>query len=244
MPLGVDAFVPLSQLGKSSIKRAADHFKVGDELPLQVIEFDKENKRIVLSASEFLKGKEKGVVDSYMTDHSLTPTTLKDIVEGVPELEETPEEGKGRKAAPKKKKDEGDEAADAPEAAAEEAAAEEVAETAEEPAAEAVAEPEEAAAVEAEPAEEEKPKKKKAAAKTTKKTAKADDDAAEKADDASEAEEKPKKPLKKRQKQRRKMLLMKPLKKKMPDLHIPFSEVTFSKGHIEYSVWPFFMALI
>ncbi|MFW9817723.1 MAG: 30S ribosomal protein S1, partial [Candidatus Thorarchaeota archaeon] len=106
LPLGVDAFVPLNHLGKTNIKRAADHFKVGDELPLKVIEFDKENKRIVLSVSEYLKGKEKEVVDTYLTEHSLTPTTLKEMVEDVPELEEEePEAGKGRKVAKKKTKD-------------------------------------------------------------------------------------------------------------------------------------------
>ena len=59
LPMGVDSFVPLNHLGKSNIKRASDHFKVGDDLPLKVIEFDKENKRIVLSVSEYLKDKEK-----------------------------------------------------------------------------------------------------------------------------------------------------------------------------------------
>lgn len=107
LPLGVDAFVPLSQLGKPNIKRAADHFKVGDELPLKVIEFDKENKRIVLSVNDYLKGKEKEEVDKFMVDHSLTPTTLKEIVQEVPELmEEEPEEGKLQKTVKRKSKEE------------------------------------------------------------------------------------------------------------------------------------------
>ncbi len=123
MPLGVDAFVPLKELGKNNIKRAADHFKVGDELPLAVVEFDKENKRIVLSVTEYLKGKEKEVVDDYLTEHSLTPTTLKEMVDDVPELEESPEEGKGRKSpAKKKEKEEAETEADAEEAAAAEEA--------------------------------------------------------------------------------------------------------------------------
>lgn len=111
LPLGVDAFVPLSHLGKTNIKRAADHFKVGDELPLKVIEFDKENKRIVLSVSDYLKGKEKEEVDKFMVDHSLTPTTLKEIVQEVPELiEEEPEEGKLQKTVKRKQKEEAEEA--------------------------------------------------------------------------------------------------------------------------------------
>jgi len=93
LPLGVDSFVPLNHLGKPSIKRASDHFKVGDELPLKVIEFDKENKRIVLSVSEYLKGKEQEEIDSYMTTHNFTPTTMGELVKDVPEvLEGLPDE--------------------------------------------------------------------------------------------------------------------------------------------------------
>lgn len=125
LPLGVDAFVPLSHLGKPNIKRAADHFKVGDELPLKVIEFDKENKRIVLSVSEYLKGKEKEEIDKFMAEHALTPTTLKEIVQEVPELvEEEPEEGKLQKTVKRKQKDEaGEEEDEAQETASEEASA-------------------------------------------------------------------------------------------------------------------------
>ncbi len=167
LPLGVDAFVPLKELGKNNIKRAADHFKVGDELPLAVVEFDKENKRIVLSVTEYLKGKEKEVVDDYLTEHSLTPTTLKEMVDDVPELEESPEEGKGRKSSAKKK-DKEEAAEEAPAEAKEEAKEEAAAEEA--PAGEAEAEA--------------KPKK------TTRKK-KADDkkeDAEEKKDEKSEAD--------------------------------------------------------
>jgi len=106
LPLGVDAFVPLNHLGKSNIKRAADHFKVGEELPLKVIEFDKENKRIVLSVSEYLKGKEQEEIDRYMSSHNFTPTTMEELVKEVPELlEEVPTEPKpGRKRPPHKPK--------------------------------------------------------------------------------------------------------------------------------------------
>ncbi|HQU73475.1 MAG TPA: 30S ribosomal protein S1 [Calditrichia bacterium] len=113
LPLGVDAFVPLRELGKTSIKKAADHFKVGDELPLKVTEFDKENKRIVLSVNAYMKGKDREIVEGYMAEHALTPTTLKEMVDKVPELgEEEPEEGKGRKVSKKKAKDDEDAGAD------------------------------------------------------------------------------------------------------------------------------------
>jgi hypothetical protein len=45
-----------------------------------VIEFDKDNKKIVLSVIEFLRGKEQQVVDDYVSTHKLSPMTLKDMV--------------------------------------------------------------------------------------------------------------------------------------------------------------------
>ncbi len=158
LPLGVDAFVPLRELGKPNIKRAADHFKVGDEVPLKVIEFDKDNKRIVLSVNAYLKGKEQEVVDAYLAEHALTPTTLKEIVEEVPELEELPEQGKGRKPSRKKTKDdetsadtETTDTAEAREEAVEEEKPEAEAPKEKESTEEAVVEPEVKTEAEAEP---------------------------------------------------------------------------------------------
>jgi small subunit ribosomal protein S1 len=80
LPLGVDGFVPLSQLSQTPIKNIAESFKIGDILNLKVIEFDKESKKIVLSALEYLRGKEQKLVDDYVMSHKLSPMTLKDIV--------------------------------------------------------------------------------------------------------------------------------------------------------------------
>ncbi|GAB4330746.1 MAG: 30S ribosomal protein S1 [Calditrichia bacterium] len=140
LPLGVDAFVPLNHLGKPNVKRAADHFKVGEELPLKVIEFDKENKRIVLSVSEYLKGKEQEEVDRYLAEHNFTSATMEELVQDVPELmEELPDDQlnkkrPAKKAKAKKAKDEKTEEV-APEAAEEAPEAKEE-EKAEEPKAE------------------------------------------------------------------------------------------------------------
>lgn len=79
LPFGVDGFVPASQLAMSQVKNVGEAFHVGDELPLRVIEFDKDSKKIVLSAVEYLKGKEQKVLDDYMAKHKLPPTTLKDV---------------------------------------------------------------------------------------------------------------------------------------------------------------------
>jgi small subunit ribosomal protein S1 len=80
LPLGVDGFVPLSQLSQTPVKNISESFHVDNTLPLQVIEFDKDNKKIVLSVIEFLRGKEQQVVDDYVSTHKLSPMTLKDMV--------------------------------------------------------------------------------------------------------------------------------------------------------------------
>jgi len=78
LPLGVDGFVPVSQLAMTQVKNIADKFKVGDALPLKVVEFDKDTKKIVLSAVEFLKGKESKILEDYVALHRLAPSTIGD----------------------------------------------------------------------------------------------------------------------------------------------------------------------
>ena len=80
LPLGVDGFVPLSQLSQTPVKNISESFHVDDALPLQVIEFDKDNKKIVLSVIEYLRGKEQAIVDDYVSSHKLSPMTLKDMM--------------------------------------------------------------------------------------------------------------------------------------------------------------------
>lgn len=90
LPLGVDGFVPLSQLSQTPIKNLAEAFQVGDVLPMTVIEFDGESKKIVLSVVEYLRGKEQKIIDEYVAKHKLPPITLKDALP----IELTPEEKK------------------------------------------------------------------------------------------------------------------------------------------------------
>jgi small subunit ribosomal protein S1 len=78
LPLGVDGFVPVSQLAMTQVKNIAEKFKIGDPLPLKVVEFDKDAKKIVLSAMEYLKGKESKVLDEYMAAHKLPSNTIGD----------------------------------------------------------------------------------------------------------------------------------------------------------------------
>jgi small subunit ribosomal protein S1 len=63
----------------TQVKNIADMFHMNDELPLKVVEFDKDSKKIVLSAVEYLKGKEQKAIDEYAAKHKLPPMTIKDV---------------------------------------------------------------------------------------------------------------------------------------------------------------------
>lgn len=76
LPLGVDGFVPVSQLATTQVKNISDKFKVEDVLPLKVVEFEKDSKKIVLSVVEYLKGKETKILEEYSESHKLPPITL------------------------------------------------------------------------------------------------------------------------------------------------------------------------
>ncbi|MBX7154907.1 MAG: 30S ribosomal protein S1 [Candidatus Kapaibacterium sp.] len=81
MPEGVDGFVPSSQLSFAPVRSIADFFHVGDNLPLKVVEFDKEAKKIVLSAVDALKDKDADVINTYNTAHPV-PNADKYVAEG------------------------------------------------------------------------------------------------------------------------------------------------------------------
>lgn len=69
LPMGVDGFVPVSQLSFAPVRNIAEFFHVGDTLPLKVVEFDKEAKKIVLSATEYFRGKDQAEIDAYNAVH-------------------------------------------------------------------------------------------------------------------------------------------------------------------------------
>jgi len=63
---GVEGFVPASQLSSKIKKKERPQIEPGTELPVLVIEFDKEQKKIVLSHTAYLQRKEREVVDEYL----------------------------------------------------------------------------------------------------------------------------------------------------------------------------------
>ncbi|MCR4418077.1 MAG: 30S ribosomal protein S1 [Ignavibacteria bacterium] len=79
LPLKVDGFVPANQLSPTPIKNIKQAFPEGEELTLKVIEFDKENKKITLSAIESLRDKEQKLVEEYLAKHKLEKVTIGDL---------------------------------------------------------------------------------------------------------------------------------------------------------------------
>ncbi len=80
LPENVDGFVPITQLANSKIKNIANHFPIDDILPLKVIEFDKENKKIVLSVITALKNKSEEEVRDYLDKHKLDRVSTQEIL--------------------------------------------------------------------------------------------------------------------------------------------------------------------
>ncbi len=79
LPLGVDGFIPGTQLSTNKIKNLSFCYPMGTELELSVVEFDKENKKIVLSAIAALKEKSDEEITEYINNHKLEKVTVEDI---------------------------------------------------------------------------------------------------------------------------------------------------------------------
>lgn len=79
LPEKVDGFVPTTQLTTRKIKNIAPHFPIDSELPLKVIEFDKDNKKIVLSALAALKEKSDEEIQNYIDTFKLDKETVANI---------------------------------------------------------------------------------------------------------------------------------------------------------------------
>jgi small subunit ribosomal protein S1 len=90
LPGEVEGFVPANQLGKTDIKKPADAFSEGDEIPLRVIEFDSSNRRIILSVNAYFSGKEQQEVEDYLAAHPNKEITVSDMVDNVEQIEAIP----------------------------------------------------------------------------------------------------------------------------------------------------------
>jgi small subunit ribosomal protein S1 len=65
----VEGFVPLSHLAIPGLRRASAAFKLGEELPLKVIELDLENRRLILSVKAYFFRKEEDELKEFIRSH-------------------------------------------------------------------------------------------------------------------------------------------------------------------------------
>lgn len=93
LPDVVDGFIPVSQLSVYQLRNFADLFIPGTTLKAEVIEFDKEAKKIVLSVIEYLKDKDQKEIDEYIAKFKIPKKfSLADVVERTKSTPEVIEE--------------------------------------------------------------------------------------------------------------------------------------------------------
>ena len=64
----VEGFIPLNQLGQN-VNHPSEVYKVGDRTSAEVVEFDLEGRKIILSIAEYFKGKDESVLKEYLSAH-------------------------------------------------------------------------------------------------------------------------------------------------------------------------------
>ncbi len=88
----VEGFVPTNQMGKKDIREPGEGFTEGNELPLQVIEFDRTQHKIVLSVNAYYKKREQSELDEFIAKHTDSRTAMANaFAEAAPELAEAAE---------------------------------------------------------------------------------------------------------------------------------------------------------
>ncbi len=78
LPDGVEGFVPVTQLGKR-VDRPQDAFNEGDILPLKVIEFEQEDRRIVLSVNAYFESRAQEDLERYLAAHPTKTIQLGEV---------------------------------------------------------------------------------------------------------------------------------------------------------------------
>ncbi len=68
----VEGFVPSTQLGRKDLTDPTGVFNQGDSIPLQVIEFDRNQHKIVLSVSAYYKKRERTELDNFLATHPVS----------------------------------------------------------------------------------------------------------------------------------------------------------------------------
>ncbi len=79
----VEGFVPTSQLGAKDLTDPTGIFKEGEQIPLQVIEFDQNQHKVVLSVIAYYKKRERDEFDKYLNAH--TTESVSAMADAMPE---------------------------------------------------------------------------------------------------------------------------------------------------------------
>jgi small subunit ribosomal protein S1 len=97
----VEGFIPLNQLGQSA-GHPSEIYKMGDKVPAEVVEFDLEGRKIILSIAEYFKGKEDGLWKEYEAAHEVKKMPKAEKIEApvkaADEEEKTEKKPKEKKA--------------------------------------------------------------------------------------------------------------------------------------------------
>ena len=72
----VDGFVPLSQLAVDGMQNPHQCFSEEQEIPLKVIEFDENQKKIVLSVRDYFRDKDQTEYEAYLEAHPIGDYTV------------------------------------------------------------------------------------------------------------------------------------------------------------------------
>ena len=83
----VEGFVPVSQLGIDDLQRPDEYFEEDDEMPLKVVEFDEDQKKIVLSVRERLRDADQDEIDAFHAAHPRREDAEVAVVDEVAEEE-------------------------------------------------------------------------------------------------------------------------------------------------------------
>ncbi|MFZ5980085.1 MAG: 30S ribosomal protein S1 [Candidatus Zixiibacteriota bacterium] len=79
----VEGFVPNAQLTTEELSNPTGVFKEGEKLPLQVIEFDRNMHKVVLSVVAYYKKREKAEFEQYLSNHPAS--SHKTLADAMPE---------------------------------------------------------------------------------------------------------------------------------------------------------------
>ncbi len=76
----LEGFVPTAQLASKDMTDPTGVFKEGESIPLQVIELDRHQHKIVLSVVAYYKKRERDEFDTYLSQHQGAPSAMEDAM--------------------------------------------------------------------------------------------------------------------------------------------------------------------